>query len=238
MSTGVIALAAVGRQWELWEGRNGHWLRSAGLSRGRDCGQRAKRPEAWRGETQSAPGCERAERRWTANGLRSLRGFLEDWKAPALWVEVLDAEGRIAGPLAVASPRRRKRLCAGRPDAEEGLRRCRAAEPLMRVEHEVVSERDLEPALQILDGHGTVEAKARGVFERPPEALEAGGGVDVQGGGEAVADAESAHRLPEDPPLELASEIGHEVLRAAEGPGGGGQEASHPRRIRVPFIDM
>ena len=56
------------------------------------------------------------------------------------------------------------------------------------------------------------------------EDLEAGGRVDVQGGGEALPDTEPPDCLREDPPPELAAEIGDEVLRGAEDPGGGGQE--------------
>lgn len=89
--------------------------------------------------------------------------------APAVRVEVLDAEGRIAGPLAGASPRRREGLRAGRVDAEESLRWRRAVEPLVRPEHDVMCECEFEPSLQVLDGKGTVEAEARGVLEGSPE---------------------------------------------------------------------
>ena len=60
----------------------------------------------------------------------------------------------------------------------------------MRAEDDVVCECGFEPSLQVLDGEGTVETKARGVLEGSPEAFEPGGGVDVLGGGEALADTE------------------------------------------------
>lgn len=87
-------------------------------------------------------------------------------------------------------------------------------EPLVWTEEHVVCERDLEPLLEVLDGQGAVEA--RGVLEGTPEAFEAGGGVDVRGGGDTLPDAEPPDGFGEHPTPELAAEIGDEVLRGAE----------------------
>ncbi len=111
--------------------------------------------------------------------------------------------------------------------AEEGLGGCRAVEPLVGAEDEVVREGDLEPSLQVLDGEGTMETKARGVFECSPEAFEPGRGVDVQGGGEALSDTEPSDRLREDPRPELASEVGDEVLRGAKALAAVRQQPGH-----------
>jgi hypothetical protein len=72
-----------------------------------------------------------------------------------------------------------------------------AGEPLMRAEEDVVGEGGFEPSFQILDGERATKTNARGVFERPPEPLEPGGGVDVQGGDEALNDAEPRDHLLE-----------------------------------------
>ena len=66
----------------------------------------------------------------------------------------------------------------------------------MGPEAEVVEERELEPALQVLAGEGEVEAvEAGGLLECSPETLEAGGGEDAVGCGEAVLGAEASRGL-------------------------------------------
>jgi hypothetical protein len=101
-----------------------------------------------------------------------------------------------------------------------------------------VRECDLEPSLEVLDGQGAVEAEAGGVLEGSPEAFEAGSGVEVRGRGEALPGTEPADRPREDPPPELAAEIGDEVFRGAECPRGGRQETSHSGPARPRFADL
>jgi hypothetical protein len=116
---------------------------------------------------------------------------------------------------------------AGGLDGEEGFGGRGALEPLMGPMQEVVGEGGLEPSLQVADREGGLETEARGVFQSSPEALEAGRRVEVQGGGEALRDPVAGDRLREGVSLELASEIGDDVLRGAKSASRGLQQARH-----------
>jgi len=94
----------------------------------------------------------------------------------------------------------------------------------MKAEHKVAGEGGFEPWLQITDGQGWLESKARGVFEGPPEPFQAGGSEHVLGGSEAVDDAELGHGLPEQLARELSALVGDEVFGRGEGLGGGLEE--------------
>jgi hypothetical protein len=62
--------------------------------------------------------------------------------------------------------RTRAGLRADRVDTEESLGRCRAVAPLVRAEHDVVCECDLEPSLQVLDGEETPDLEGAEALRR------------------------------------------------------------------------
>lgn len=106
-----------------------------------------------------------------------------------LGVEEVDDERRIPRSFPEPTPRRWHGTQVGGSLAEKGFGGRRSLESFVWAEHEVVGQSHLEPSFQVLDGQGSLESKARGVFERSPEALEAGGGEDVCRRAEAMEDA-------------------------------------------------
>lgn len=124
-----------------------------------------------------------------------LRCGAQDGEEPVRRIEVLDGEGRVSFALTSAGSRGRGRAPGCGFLAEEGLERRRAAEPLVRTVDDVVHEGEFEPALEVVDGQRPQQAKPHRVLEGSPEALEPGGGVEVLGRGEALADAERRGRL-------------------------------------------
>jgi len=145
---------------------------------------------------------------------------LQERKVPFLRVEEVDDEGCEGRPFAGPAPGRRDGVAAGGREAKESLGGGGAQEPLMRTETEVVREDDIEPSLQITDGQGWMESKARGLLEGSPESFDPGGGEDVLRGAEAVNDPELRRGLGEDASGELPTLVADEVLGRTKGSRG------------------
>jgi hypothetical protein len=143
---------------------------------------------------------------------RELSGGCEDGVSTLDGIEMHAAEGTKA-PVVSG-------LTAGCPggarvsavEAKQGFGGRWPVESLVRAEEHVVAKRQRESPFEVFEGEDDRESKAGDVFERAPEWLESGCGVEVFFATEALDDGEACDGLLEATSCELSAEIRDEVL--------------------------
>jgi hypothetical protein len=122
-----------------------------------------------------------------------LRDRLQDRMALLFGIEVPDCQRSFQRALTSSPSRSFHRAPVRGLDAQERLGRSGAVETFVGPDADVVNERRGEAPFEIGLSERQVKAvQVRGFLERSPEPLKASGGVEVLGGGEALAGSESS----------------------------------------------